>query len=749
MRSIIVRVHASFHKALSHMRQHSLLVPTLVSTFSFIGAVLLILSIWFARNVIGTMEQTLYENASSSSSKAANMLESSFRDIIDTSTHLENISAISPRAYLNDPYHAYQTLRLLNSAKYSDLLLCYESSPRLLTLYGTCYAPVYFPDVDNPQALIESIHSMTSISLISTTSFGAQWNENQLLLCYPLSSQHTAVFVLASNLIANTVSVAAGASENIQVLFDATGEALWSSQPIDLQRQQQLYSLVSHESSSTRTVFDQTDYIFSSNSVGYGATLAVLEKITTQFDHLKMATNMLIVICVSIILLGMLSLFYTIRKSYVPIANLVHDLRTVLPEQQEAADSDIATLRHAYSQYSTLMSENKKKAALFSPAQLRSLFVLRTISGQYSDATELDNLCRCLQIDFPHRYFFACLLLFDGISCEQEKREIETHLYQEYSTHLRFYFYLLPDGHSAVGIVNVPESGAEQLSSFGEQILSHLPENISATMGIGQIYPDITCLGKSYLEAHAALDYRLIKGKNTFITYSEISFPDEDSHYPHQLINSYINTVRTWDVDKIRDKLQQISEYIHSHSLPLQQVKCICFDLTSSFLREVSSLDQHVVFKSGASYDVFNIAEYGSVSELSQKIVSFSESIYQYVAKHAAYQANDLVAQCKEYMRANISNVQFALSSCAEKFDIAPQTLRRKFKEATGQTLSNYMTAIRIEHACFLLTHSTLDVNEICIRCGYLDLSSFIRLFKQETGVSPGVYRDQNQQRKA
>ena len=35
-----------------------------------------------------------------------------------------------------------------------------------------------------------------------------------------------------------------------------------------------------------------------------------------------------------------------------------------------------------------------------------------------------------------------------------------------------------------------------------------------------------------------------------------------------------------------------------------------------------------------------------------------------------------------------------------------------------------------------------LDINEVCEQCGYLDLSSFIRLFKSETGVSPGKYRE-------
>lgn len=93
-------------------------------------------------------------------------------------------------------------------------------------------------------------------------------------------------------------------------------------------------------------------------------------------------------------------------------------------------------------------------------------------------------------------------------------------------------------------------------------------------------------------------------------------------------------------------------------------------------------------------------------------------------------------------MQENVSNAQFSLTLCAESFNIAPQTLRRKFKEATGQTLSAYLTSLRIDRAKALLVQTQLDVSEICAQCGYVDLSSFIRLFRSETGVSPGKYRE-------
>jgi len=745
LRSFLSVLSTGFQNAVSYIRRHSLLFPTIASFLSFMVAVLLILSVWFTRSVTVKMEDALYENASFSSAKAATSLKLAFQDIIDTAAHLEGINALSPRSWRDDTYSAYKTFKLFKSAKYTDIVLCYEESPMLLTVYGTCFAPVYFSDVDHPKLLVDELCSMNSVGLLSTSLFGADRERNRVLLYYPLSTQHTAVFVLNSSQMSSITSDVIGSTEGLQVLFDSNGAVLWSSRSVDQDVQQLIFQNIAKSASDDKITLNEVDYIFSYNDVGYGAKLVSLEKITTQFDNLKAIITMLIIICVTILVLGVMFLFYSVRRSYVPIANLVRDLRTVLPEEQEGVNSDIATLRHAYSQYSSLLQESQKTAALFSPDQLRSLFVLRTISGRYTDAEELYQLCHSLEIHFPYPYFFACLLLFNDVYSDQDRRELEKYLYSGRHESFHSYFYILPDGHSAIAIVNVSSDKPGQLCEFGTQLIANMPEPIRATVGIGGICADITSLGKSYLEAHAALDYRLIKGKNTWITYSEISISDTETAYPHQLIDSYVNTLRTWNVQGIREKLQQITDYIYTNNLPLQQVKCICYDLTSAFLREISTLDNHVMYKPSTSYDVFNIAEYDSVSELAQKIASFSENIQQYIAKHTVYRESDMIQQCEKYLKENISNVQFSLSSCAERFDIAQQTLRRKFKEATGQTLSSYMTALRIKHAKELLVSSDLDINEICEQCGYLDLSSFIRLFKSETGVSPGKFRETNQ----
>ena len=72
---------------------------------------------------------------------------------------------------------------------------------------------------------------------------------------------------------------------------------------------------------------------------------------------------------------------------------------------------------------------------------------------------------------------------------------------------------------------------------------------------------------------------------------------------------------------------------------------------------------------------------------------------------------------------------------------IPERTLKRRFKQATGLALIDYVQNLRIEEAKHLLESSDRAVDEIGFAIGYEDPSFFRRLFKRRTGVTPARYR--------
>lgn len=86
-------------------------------------------------------------------------------------------------------------------------------------------------------------------------------------------------------------------------------------------------------------------------------------------------------------------------------------------------------------------------------------------------------------------------------------------------------------------------------------------------------------------------------------------------------------------------------------------------------------------------------------------------------------------------------NIQ--ISDIAKDVYLTPTYISRLFKQKTGKTIGEYLTAVRVKRAKELLENSTMKLYEISYAVGYTSSSYFARIFKQSTGFSPMEYRDQ------
>lgn len=91
-----------------------------------------------------------------------------------------------------------------------------------------------------------------------------------------------------------------------------------------------------------------------------------------------------------------------------------------------------------------------------------------------------------------------------------------------------------------------------------------------------------------------------------------------------------------------------------------------------------------------------------------------------------------------EYYSSPISLTQLSQVSCLSSFHFL-----RAFRQAFNVTPHQYITTIRLKHACQLLRETDAPVYDICTACGFQDESSFIRLFKIHFKITPGHFRKQ------
>ncbi len=81
------------------------------------------------------------------------------------------------------------------------------------------------------------------------------------------------------------------------------------------------------------------------------------------------------------------------------------------------------------------------------------------------------------------------------------------------------------------------------------------------------------------------------------------------------------------------------------------------------------------------------------------------------------------------------------LDSVANGLGMSRRRFTQLFRQVTGSSWADHLTALRIDYACRLLRETDRSIIAIAFESGFEDLSSFYRAFKRQTGDSPSRWR--------
>lgn len=104
------------------------------------------------------------------------------------------------------------------------------------------------------------------------------------------------------------------------------------------------------------------------------------------------------------------------------------------------------------------------------------------------------------------------------------------------------------------------------------------------------------------------------------------------------------------------------------------------------------------------------------------------------------YHQDEAILALQDWLDQRYSH-PLATDDLVRQSGLSSRSLLRRFKAATGETPQHYLQALRIEAAKSQLESSRLPVERITQAVGYEDVSSFSRLFRRQTGLTPSDYR--------
>jgi AraC-like DNA-binding protein/ligand-binding sensor protein len=130
-----------------------------------------------------------------------------------------------------------------------------------------------------------------------------------------------------------------------------------------------------------------------------------------------------------------------------------------------------------------------------------------------------------------------------------------------------------------------------------------------------------------------------------------------------------------------------------------------------------------------------------------QAVLQLLAVFAQYLAESAGRQLLErtevepvAVASAKEFVQAHAEE-PISLGQVVEHVHVSRFYFCKLFKKATGMTLTEYVTRVRIEKAKALLGDPSRRVSEVVFAVGFGSIPRFNSVFKEQVGMAPTEYR--------
>lgn len=420
-----------------------------------------------------------------------------------------------------------------------------------------------------------------------------------------------------------------------------------------------------------------------------------------------------------------------IHYNYRPVQKLITSIEHLFNSDQQKLNKVVAAQQVVHS----LADQNddlKKLNQRLSHAQI----VRKLLEGSASEA-EIYEIVSSYQSVFQSENFCVCCLYpEDTKKFSEEFLPISKQAFDIYfPTHLITENHI----HSFVAIINFDEN-EEELCQHLSEIRDTLSKKLQCplTLTCGSVCTSLEQLSQSYTDAIYALDYRYVKGTDCLILYEEIPVQDElYNNYPYLELERLRDCLSQRNLKSINKQLNSILNYITDCEVPLFVARRISYDIINIVLNSLNDKE----LSENCTY-ISSLSKFDTIQDLTTAVYNIYNNLVALSGENESEQVSTL-NEMKDYIQKHYTNPEFSLQTMAEYFGMTLTGLSQYFKNKSGQTLIDYYSSLRLELAKTLLATQKYKVDEVAAMIGYHNTSSFIRRFKQLTGISPGQFSQQ------
>lgn len=291
-----------------------------------------------------------------------------------------------------------------------------------------------------------------------------------------------------------------------------------------------------------------------------------------------------------------------------------------------------------------------------------------------------------------------------------------------------------------VMIVNLPEGVQKEpntLANLADKYCGFIAEhfNFAAYTLEGGAHRGIEGIHKSYLEA-CQIEEFCTELSEIYVSYEEVKDRTvRKYYYSFELEEKVINAVRIHNADLATSYIDNILEinFKQKEKPNTEMLTCLIYDIFTTLVKASEEI--------GIGFNRMPaISQISSSDRLEDIQKYFHQIIHEVCARtEGAENARKLTLSemVREYIEQNFADQELNVSQIALQFSVTPSYLSTTFKKQTGTSVLDALRQVRVDYAKRLL-ESGAKVTDAANQSGFSDLSTFIRVFKNYTGLTPG-----------
>lgn len=441
---------------------------------------------------------------------------------------------------------------------------------------------------------------------------------------------------------------------------------------------------------------------------------------------------------------------FAVRSTYLPIKRILHSVENIKNKANPKVPTTFNEIEYVQNYIEHIHTlncdlQNKLDDSLIN---LQQDFFRKIIYG-VSDEKTIHECVSALELEAFESNDIRCILLECGgikslnqiLPIPKFSLIIRQMIESEYPSHEGIDFFVLPLGMQSYFIITVGLS-EDKIRALSEILRQKLKDEFTlGTMAcLSGMYP-LSRLSDALHELFSLRKYQYSVENEYLITADAIqNIPDITYYYPIEAEVSLIKYINENEKERAQELLSDIIDRnLENPNIAAINFTNLKYAIITTFMRclneEGDSLAAFIRKNPNAIDQFINVP----MSEYKEACLSLFDWVFEKCNQDKHTMGNSISSNILMYIHENFDK-DISLSDIATHFNLSESYVSKLLKSSLGINFKTYVNMLKVKKAKSLLEENRYQINEVARIVGCNNTNTFIRIFKQYVGISPGEY---------